>query len=52
MDGLLNKFKVLHIKIKNHSIILSNRQISVMEFVCFEKYREANRDGKAVKRGI
>lgn len=32
-----NKFKVLHIKIENHSIILSNRQISVMEFVCFSK---------------
>lgn len=39
MDGLLINLKVLHIKIKNHSIILSNRQISVMEFVCFQKYR-------------
>ncbi len=36
MNGLLIHLKFCTLKSKNHSIILSNRQISVMEFVCFK----------------
>lgn len=52
MDGLLINLKFYTLKSKTIQLFYGADKFLLWNLSVFQKYREANRDGKAVKRGI